>query len=208
MRDLELKLLQWPTPHLMEEELAFLIGGTPDSRYSKVKRLIAQGYLLHIKRGVYCISKKMGYPKLPNHFPLSHLIYRLSYISLESALSYHGLIPEAVYTTTSATGKRSCTFTTPLGVFCYQTVPVSCLYTGVDRVEENGYVFLMAQPWKAICDYVYCYKKDWVNKHPLIHSLRIEEDELPLLSAEIAAELDMYYQCKRVSIFLKGVQAG
>ncbi len=199
-------LQHYPHPYLTDAELETLLDGTVDSRYGKVKRMLAQGKLLHIRRGLYCLTKEMGYLKKPHSFELAQYIDGPSYISLESALNYHHLIPEAVYTTTSAMGKRSKEFATPLGIFSYRPVPLEELYTEVELIEENGYKFFMAKPWKAICDYVFCYKKDWISLEPLLNNLRINMENLPALRKEEIQLLDEYYHHARVNRFLKGVQ--
>ena len=204
--ELETALLGYPRPYLTDIELNTLLKGTPDSRYGKVKRLLAQGKLLHIRRGLYCLTDKMGFLKMPHPFELAQHIYGPSYISLESALSFYKLIPETVYTITSATAKRSKEFQTPLGIFSYLHLPLENFYTGVELVTENEYQFLVAKPWKAICDYVFCYKKDWTSLKPLLEGLRIDRENLPLLSREEIQLLDEYYHQKRLSRFLKGLQ--
>lgn len=203
---LESILRNAPRPYLTDAELDTMLNGTPDSRYGKVKRLLAQGKLLHIRRGLYCLTDVIGYRGKPHPYELAQYIYGPSYISLESALSFHQLIPERVYTVTSATGKRSKEFHSSLGVFSYLHLPLENLFTGVELVNENGHRFFVAKPWKAICDYVFCYKKDWHSLEPLLESLRIQFDNLPILHNEEIQLLDEYYHSIRVSRFLKGVQ--
>lgn len=194
-------LLNYPRPYLTELDLEAIFDKAPDSRHGKVKRFLAKGYLTHVRRGLYCLTEKT---KL-NPFELAQYIYGPSYISLESALSYHGLIPEAVYTTTSVSTKRAKEFKTPLGVFSYQPLPLANFYMEVSRITENDSVFYMAKPWKAICDYVYCYKKNWQNLMPLEESLRIDLESLPVLNDETLALLNEYYHHSRIECFLKGV---
>ena len=55
-----------------------------------------------------------------------------SYISFESALSYRGLIPEAVYTTTSACLKRARRFASKVGLFSFTPIPARAF------MEEHG----------------------------------------------------------------------
>lgn len=205
-RQIENKLRHFPRPYLTDDELATLLGGTSDSRYGKVKRLLAQAKLLHIRRGLYCLTDLVGYTEKPHPYELAQHIYGPSYVSMESALSFHQLIPEAVYTTTSASIKRSKEFKTPLGLFHYSRLPEEDFYTGVELVNKNGYQFLVAKPWKAICDYVFIYKKDWEGIGELQKSLRINIDSLPDLRLEEIQLLDDYYHHTRISRFLKGVQ--
>lgn len=206
MTNLEKILLTYARPYLTEAELKTLLNGTSNSRYSKIKRMLAQGKLLHVRRGLYCITEKLGFSKKPHSFELAQFIYGPSYISLESALSYYHLIPEAVYTITSVAGKRAKNFKTPLGVFDYQTVPLENLYSEVKLVQENGRLFLIAKPWKAICDYVFCYRKNWNNIDPLIKDLRINFENFPVLTNKEIQSLDDYYHQVRITHFLKGIR--
>jgi len=177
-----------------------------DSRYSKLKRLIAKGDLLHLRRGLYCVGDKLGHPIKAHPFELAQYIYGPSYISLESALSFHKLIPEAVYTVTSACSKRTKEFDTPLGRFSYLHLPVENLYVEVELIKEGGYSFFMAKPWKAICDFVYCYKKNWSDLKPLSESMRINVEDLPVLKDNEVEKLEEYYHHSRISRFLKGIR--
>ena len=199
------KIPTFPHSYISDADFEVLLGSTPDSRYGKIKRLLAQGKLLHIRRGLYCLTEELGCLIKPHPFELAQYIYGPSYISLESALSFHKLIPETVYTVTSATAKRSKEFRTPLGVYSYLHLPRENFYVEVERVQEDDRQFFMAKPWKAICDYVYCYRKDWTNLEPLLGSLRMNHDELPSLGVGELQQLQDYYHHRRLDLFLKGV---
>jgi len=69
---------------------------TVDKR-GKIARMIASGELIQLRRGLYATRRGL------NPVALAGPIYGPSYIIFESALSFHGLIPEAVYEITSAT---------------------------------------------------------------------------------------------------------
>lgn len=191
---------------ITDAEIAILLDSTPDSRYSRVKRLLAKHKLLRLRRGLYGLGEELGYTGKPHPFELSQFIYAPSYISLESALAYHKLIPEAVYTVTCVCTKRSKEFKTPLGIFNYFHLPVENFYMEVEIISENNYRFFMAKIWKAICDYVYCYKKEWRNIKPLSESLRISIEELPPLNDEEAENLMSYYHQHRLDNFIKGIK--
>lgn len=207
MKLFENKLQHYPHSYINDVELEIILEGTPNSRYSKIKRMAAQGKLLRIRRGLYYITHKLGQSERPHPFELAQYIYGPSYISLESALSFHQLIPETVYTITNVTSKRSKTFNTSLGIFSYLHMPVKNLYVQVELItEQNNYQFLIAKPWKAICDYVFCYKKKWNSIYPLIESLRINPNSLPILRTEEIELLNEYYQQAQIKRFLKGVQ--
>lgn len=198
-----LQVLKNPTQLLSYTELPSILGNTADSRYSKLKRWVNQGTLLRMRRGLYYVVNNLG--DKPHPFEIAQYIYGPSYISFESALSYHQLIPEAVYTTTSACVRRSKMFHTPLGAFSYLHLPLENFYFDVQLIEQNNRRFFVANPWKAICDYVYFYKKEWHDTQPLSQSLRIDLDELPPLTEEHKETLNEYYQQKRIQRFLKGI---
>jgi predicted transcriptional regulator of viral defense system len=142
-----------------------------------------------------------------NFYALSQHIHGPSYISLESALSWHGWIPEAVYTLTNVSSDKSKQFNTPLGIFSYNRIPQKIFYTGVERLaDETGNVFLMATPIKALADYVYVHKKDWAGLTPVAESLRIEREEFESVTLNDIESLIDNYTSRRVQEFLKGVR--
>ena len=81
---------------------------------------------------------------------LANLIYGPSFVSLEYALAFHGLIPERVEQVTSVTSQRAHHFDTPMGRFSYR--PTSHFHTGFTRVEAQAGSFLMALPERALAD--------------------------------------------------------
>lgn len=194
-----------PTPYLTDNEVFFLLPGTSNSRYSKIKRLLANGKLLQIRRGLYCFTEKSGCFIKPHPFELAQYIYAPSYISFESAFSFYHLIPEAVYTITSATAKRSKDFNTPFGLFSYLHIPLESFYTETTLLKEDNYTFFIAKPWKAICDYIFYYKKNW-QFNEFLENLRIDETALPLLQDYERECLDEFYHHLRIRRFLKDVQ--
>ena len=118
----------------------------------KITHLLKNGQIIRIKKGLYIFGpdyRKRTYSREI----LANLIYGPSYISLEYALSYHGLIPERVETLTSVTTGRSRKFTTPVGLFTYHMVSLQAFQTGMRRIElDDGAAFLIATPEKALCD--------------------------------------------------------
>src|ERR1035437_9472555 len=128
----EIILRKVPAHILSDYELAILLEGSPHRRYGLVKRALASGELIQVRRGLYAVAPAIsGRPM--DLFSLAGRIYGPSYVSLESALSDQGLIPEAVHAVTSVTAKRSAEFQTPLGVFSYTRIPHFGLFTGVER---------------------------------------------------------------------------
>lgn len=118
----------------------------------KISSWIAEQKLIPIKRGLYVVSPELtgALVSLPL---VANALYGPSYVSLEFALSHHGLIPEAVHQITSVTTRRSKTYSTVFGRFSYQTLPAKVYPIGVSSVKNDmGHFFLMASPEKALCD--------------------------------------------------------
>jgi len=195
-----------PFGYFSYQDVVTLFPDSANKRYGLVKRAIADGQILHIRRGLYCLAPKYRKTKI-NLYALAQHLYGPSYISLESALSWRGWIPEAVYTLTSSAFGKSNEFSTPLGEFSYTRVPQNIFYTGVERhIDEAGDVFFIASPVKALADYVYVHKKDWTGLTPAAEDLRIEPDEFESIAANEIDELIENYTSRRVVRFLKGVR--
>lgn len=118
----------------------------------KIHNLLKRGILEQIKKGLYIAGPAISNVK-PNPFIIANHILGPSYISLESALSYHGLIPERVFAITSMTTKASREYTTPLGTFIYIRLPLPYYSYGIRSVEIAPQQRIMiATPEKAILD--------------------------------------------------------
>ena len=94
----------------------------------KIHALLIEGALESVKKGLYIAGPAINTAK-PEPFLLANHILGPSYVSVDTALSYHGWIPERVYEVASITTKASRKFTTPLGVFTYTICryPTTCL---------------------------------------------------------------------------------
>ena len=124
---------------------------TVDPRFDR-RRLTewqAKGYIQKLTKGCYHFADAdMDEMML---FRAAATIYGPSYVSLETALSHHGLIPEAVYGITSATTRRTYRFDTPIGRFTYRSVAPR-LFFGFS-VGPNG--VRIATVEKALLDFLY-----------------------------------------------------
>lgn len=81
-------------------------------------------------------------------------LYSPSYVSLESALSWYGFIPEGVFQITSCSTRKTQSFETPLGSFSYRHIK-STLFFGYQLEEWNDHHFAIAEPEKTVIDYLY-----------------------------------------------------
>ena len=118
----------------------------------KISTLLRQGAIVRIKKGLYVFGELYRRRPLCREL-LANLIYGPSYVSLEYAMSYHGMIPEHIETITSVTCGRSRDFDTPIGRFAYRSIPAWAMRSGMDQVVlKDGRSFLIAVPEKALAD--------------------------------------------------------
>lgn len=181
--------------YLYDYELAILLGGSDDRRYGWVKRALKKGDLIRLRKGIYLLGNS---EELVDSYELAQELLSPSYVSFESALSYHGWIPEAVYTTTSAYIKKGQLIPTPYGSFSYERTPQKQFFLGVERIESNGKVLLMAHPWKAIADLFYVRRKNWEHLRDIVEDLRLEESLLRGSDKNLLLELSESYESPRV----------
>ena len=132
---------------------AMLTDSLQNYRYPayNISRMVEAGNIFPVVRGLYASDDKM-----PGYL-LAASIYGPSYLSFDYALSYWELIPEAVYTYTSATydKKKRKQFETAFGLFTYRDVPKSAYPFGIKIIKEGNHIFFIAEPEKAICDKLY-----------------------------------------------------
>lgn len=119
----------------------------------KAKRLEEQGEIIRLKRGLYVVSPKTSGQRVNDFLAANHM-YGPSYISMETALRFYGLIPETVYETLSVTIRHHKTFTNRLGSFSYYHAPEKYYPIGITQRSDGNANFLIATPEKALCDLV------------------------------------------------------
>lgn len=126
-----------------------------------------KGWIDSLRRGLYILGREERKQK-PSLFFLANQIYIPSYVSLESALSFHGLIPEYVPTITSISVRKTIQFKNELGLFIYQHIS-SKAFDGFEIVKESqNLTSLMATPEKAIVDFIYLNLKHFKLNKPSI----------------------------------------
>ncbi|MBI2345380.1 MAG: hypothetical protein HYV03_00500, partial [Deltaproteobacteria bacterium] len=121
-------------------------------------------------------------------------------------LAHHGWIPEPVYTTTSASAKRSREFHAPIGSFHYVRIAATPFLTGVERIHSADESYFLASPWRAVVDYLWTRHKEWRGLKPLVQDLRIAETRLHQTTAEELAAIAAAFGRRRVSHFLAGAR--
>lgn len=164
---------------------------------AKLSRMVKQGQCFPVTRGVYETDRNVP------AYLLAGSIYGPSYISFEYALSYYGMIPEAVYTVTCATfeKKKKKKYETIFGTFLYRDVPSEAFPLEIRLVQEGEYFYRIAEPEKAICDQLYAMppvKNIRELAALLSEDLRIEESELWKLNLEKIQFLSPRYHATNI----------
>jgi predicted transcriptional regulator of viral defense system len=176
----------------------------------KITKLLATGSIIRIKKGLYCFGEALRKEPVSRE-QVANLIYGPSYVSIEYALGYHGLIPERVEVVTSVTTRRSRRFTTPLGVFTYSTLRESRYAVGAILKSAGKASFLIATPEKALAD------KVWTDKRfsgsntgelasYLLDDLRIDEKDLSLLSTSRLEVVRRAYRSSKIDRLVRYVE--
>ncbi len=120
----------------------------------KITALLRRGSIVRVKKGIYIFGKQWAQRPFSREV-LSNMIFGPSYISLDYALHFHGLIPERSEAMTSVTTARAKRFSTPIGLFIYRGIPLRAYPIGVDQIDTEGNrSFLIASPEKALADKV------------------------------------------------------
>lgn len=139
---------------VFEASLLLAGQGDPGSIQRQLSRWVAAGRLHQLRRGLYTLASPFQKTR-PHPFLIANRLVRGSYVSLQSALAHHGLIPEYVPWTTSVSVSRPRQWDTPLGAFVFRHLQRKLL-TGYTRtVLGSGQHALVATPEKALLDLVY-----------------------------------------------------
>jgi predicted transcriptional regulator of viral defense system len=134
-----------------------------------------KGYIEKIKNGFYCFTDQQKNEMF--YFLAASKIYKPAYVSLESALSYHGLIPEGVFSVTAITTNNTATFHSKLCSFYFRHLKAS-LFFGYNLLKYNDFFVNMAEPEKALLDYLYLHKPNTPEALSAIRMNKIVAKEL------------------------------
>lgn len=197
-------LLKIETPYIDAQALLGMLGDYQNPR-SRIYWLVKKGELIRLKNGFYLIKAKIehgGQTIIPFE-QVANLLYGPSYVSLEWALSFYGMIPERVHAVTSMALGKDKQYATPVGNFLYYRSNASWHSIGIERKKAIGSIgsFLMATPEKALADLVFkrCKKlnKDQL-KVDLIESKRIDVEHFSRLNKKLLEEIARGYESTSV----------
>jgi predicted transcriptional regulator of viral defense system len=139
-----------------------------------------KGFLIKLRNGYYLLTEsKIDEFRL---YQIANKLYEPSYISLESALNFYGIIPEGVYQIQSVSTLKTEKFATGVGTFNYRTIKKE-LYFGYSLVTKNNCTFRMATGEKAVLDFLYL--RSDIDNYLSFESLRWNRTELQQINENI-----------------------
>jgi predicted transcriptional regulator of viral defense system len=170
----------------------------------RVTAMLGSGAVIRVKKGLYVFGRDLRRRPYSREL-LANLIYGPSFVSLDTALSFHGLIPERVEAVTSVTSKRPKRFETPVGMFIYRGSPRRSFHIGMDRVEEGDVAFLIATRERALADKVRDQRGNPIRTtgdaaRYLFDDLRIDEEGFKRLQPTALDELADGLRSRKVAV--------
>jgi len=135
-----------------EDIVSFCLHEKKASLKQALHRWKKKGWIYSLKKGLY----ELSYPKefVISDMYIANRLYAPSYVSLETALSNYSIIPEVSMAVTSITTKPTRRFKNKHGLFIYRTIKPA-LFTGYYVERHNNFDILIAEPEKALVDYLY-----------------------------------------------------
>lgn len=185
---------------------SILENKSDNAKKSFLKRACQKGDLIRIRNGLYLVGEDKRMTRY-NAFEIANYMVEPSYVSLESALSFYGLIPEAVYTTTSVTTKVGSEVKTPIGHYSFSYLKTDYFNFGFYQLKDGEHNFLIATPLKALVDYIVLKKKQYKSVDELEEDLRFDFEEFltykKFVNLEKINEMLNVYKSYRLQVILK-----
>ena len=182
-----------------------IINGSAGRRYGLVNRALKSGELVRLRRGMYVLADHCRLSNI-HPFVLAQALAAGSYISFETALSFHGWIPEKVYATASVVpGRKSRQYANEqFGSFSFHSLATEpgFFLELVERIRLDEQITLVAMPCRALMDLVCFRKVAWQGMGWLEKGLRIDNFFLKSITREDIAILKKVYKHKRMQSFL------
>ena len=122
----------------------------PDFDLRRLSEWQQKGYIRKVCRGHYLFAdSKLDERAL---FTIANRIYPPSYVSLETAFSLYGVIPEAVYSISSISSRKTKTLRTPVGDFVFRHVKPELLFGFILSGVGTQASYKVASLEKALLD--------------------------------------------------------
>ena len=139
-----------------------------------------KGLVIKLRKGLYLLNENDR--KIhPSRIFLANALYSPSYVSTEYVLGYYDLIPEKVEDVTSVTTKNVKRFRNPFGTFIYQHLKTDLFFGFKEILDENKWPVHIAEPEKAVLDFIYLHLVDFKNKDQDVFELSYRMQNLDIL---------------------------
>ena len=172
----------------------------PNFDKNNMSRWSKKGLLIKLRNGFYTFPEY----KTKSGFTLyiANRIYRPSYVSLQTALAFYGIIPESVIQVTSVTSLKTAAFTNIFGEYSYKSVRHDLMFGYDVKPMAEGHSWFLAKPEKALIDFLYLYP--FYNTATEIEELRLDKDFIHNnLNIKLLSESSQRYNCKALEKRLK-----
>lgn len=196
------KIMNWPKfEATLREKKLFLFTPLDVKRVFGVSKT-SVSFLLHRYSKKHLINRvRKGLYTFPTvHLPepfIANKIYEPSYVSLEFALSYHGIIPETVYEITSVTAKTTRRFEALGKIFTYHKIKRDA-FKGYEPHQQGGFTFFIADKEKAFVDLAYLRIRS--NREPLRRFDKSKLDREKVLSYAASFDSDLLTRIVKTSL--------
>lgn len=138
----------------------------PNTDYQTIKNQLSswvkKEYLLRLKRNIYYLKEI----ELKEEFFLANYLYWPSYVSLESALNYYGIIPDVPFAVTSVTAKKTQEVKNQFGLFLYRSLKPELFFGWQEINFDKRQSYKIAKPEKALFDFLYLNKDSFGKNFP------------------------------------------
>jgi len=161
----------------------------PDFDRNNFTRWVKKGYLIRLRQGYFAFPEYKSRSDYSLYF--ANRIYRPSYISLHTALSFYGMIPEAVVQITSVTTLKTASFSNGFAEYSYKNIKESLMFGYELRAMADSRTLQFATPEKALLDLLYLYP--FYDNEQELEELRLDED---FLHDDFSKDLLMEYCAK------------
>lgn len=142
---------KWINPGLFN--INQVLAWYPEFQQSNLSRWIKKDYIVKLRKEWYIFKEKLDVPGI--QYLIGNKLYQPSYVSLQTALCFYGIIPESVMDVTSVCTIDSKSYSTEISLYSYQKVRPD-LFFGYRLIEfENVGTVRFATPEKAILDFLY-----------------------------------------------------
>lgn len=211
MRELEKVLDSYPSRVIEHTTISSILENLGYKRINdKIVHLKDKGILTPLKSGYYVYNPLHNNTLISKEI-VANILLGPSYVSLDFALWFYGLIPESVYEITSITTKRTKSFETPFGVFSYRQIKKELFNIGLEIQTSKSGNFIIAVKEKALCDKVYFTKDtDLRSQKAMIEfledDLRIDMDELASCDMTVFEEYAKISKSKKIEVLTKVIR--